>query len=160
MFKNPFFFPYILPWSQLWELMGNLGRQRPEWQFGQVEVDASADYRISLVGMASNGGFAIDDIKLFPGSCSREYLERGKAVTGVECDCGNDCTMCCFCTNNDLYFETLSNLSRGSHNMVNGWELNTWQDIKVIRDAISRATVTTKPQVNNYFPSNSRHYTD
>ncbi|XP_045139378.1 MAM and LDL-receptor class A domain-containing protein 1-like isoform X1 [Portunus trituberculatus] len=54
----------------LWELVGNLGRQRPEWQFGQVEVDASADYRVSLVGMASNGGFAVDDIKIFPGSCS------------------------------------------------------------------------------------------
>ncbi|KAK3871532.1 hypothetical protein Pcinc_023337 [Petrolisthes cinctipes] len=55
---------------ELWTVDAqNIGAQRPEWQFGQVQVDASADYRISLVGMASNGGFAIDDIKTYGGSC-------------------------------------------------------------------------------------------
>ncbi|XP_069937459.1 MAM and LDL-receptor class A domain-containing protein 1-like, partial [Cherax quadricarinatus] len=55
---------------ELWVLEATtIGTQRPEWQYGQVEVDASADYRVSVVGMATNGGFAIDDIKTYNGSC-------------------------------------------------------------------------------------------
>ncbi|XP_069156146.1 MAM and LDL-receptor class A domain-containing protein 1 isoform X2 [Procambarus clarkii] len=55
---------------ELWVLEAKtVGTQRPEWQFGQVEVDASTDYRVSVVGMATNGGFAIDDIKTYKGAC-------------------------------------------------------------------------------------------
>ncbi|XP_042223309.1 MAM and LDL-receptor class A domain-containing protein 1-like isoform X2 [Homarus americanus] len=67
---------------ELWVLeASNIGTRRPEWQFGQVEVDASSDYRVSIVGMASNGGFAIDDIKTYMGSCGIRPAEANPTTT-------------------------------------------------------------------------------
>ncbi|KAK7075223.1 hypothetical protein SK128_016275 [Halocaridina rubra] len=56
--------------SELWTLDAlAIGTQRPEWQFGQIQISTNTDFRILLVGMASNGGFAIDDLKTYTGTC-------------------------------------------------------------------------------------------
>ncbi|XP_066937101.1 MAM and LDL-receptor class A domain-containing protein 1-like [Macrobrachium rosenbergii] len=56
--------------TELWSLEAlNIGTQRPDWTFGQVKVESSGTYRVSFVGMASNGGFAIDDVKAYQGDC-------------------------------------------------------------------------------------------
>ena len=58
---------------KLWTVdAADIGGQRPEWQFGQVEVATNSDYRIAIVGEASNGGFAIDDIRTYAGPCERK----------------------------------------------------------------------------------------
>ncbi|CAL4111317.1 unnamed protein product, partial [Meganyctiphanes norvegica] len=54
---------------ELWSITAADVGARPDWEFGQVEVTASDDFRIKLVGQASNGGFAIDDIKMYKGGC-------------------------------------------------------------------------------------------
>ncbi|XP_047739184.1 MAM and LDL-receptor class A domain-containing protein 2 isoform X2 [Hyalella azteca] len=54
----------------LWKLEVLAGLQaRPEWKFAQVPIPASNDFRITFEGMASNGGFAIDDIKIYKDTC-------------------------------------------------------------------------------------------
>ncbi|XP_063609951.1 MAM and LDL-receptor class A domain-containing protein 1-like [Penaeus indicus] len=56
--------------EEIWSLeAANIGTQRPEWQFGQVQVNTDTDFRVNIIGMASNGGFAIDDIKTYGGGC-------------------------------------------------------------------------------------------
>ncbi|XP_071534110.1 MAM and LDL-receptor class A domain-containing protein 1-like [Panulirus ornatus] len=67
---------------ELWVLeAANSGTQRPEWHYAQVAVDASSDYRVSIMGMATNGGFAIDDIKTYSGSCGTRPENANPSVT-------------------------------------------------------------------------------
>ncbi|XP_034192105.2 MAM and LDL-receptor class A domain-containing protein 1 isoform X1 [Osmia lignaria lignaria] len=55
----------------LWSLTAKgFNNPRPVWTAAQVTVDARVPYRLILRGTASNGGFAIDDIKFQPQSCS------------------------------------------------------------------------------------------
>lgn len=42
---------------------------RPVWLPAQVTVESSKDFHIVMEGQATNGGFAIDDISITPGSC-------------------------------------------------------------------------------------------
>jgi hypothetical protein len=42
---------------------------RPTWTPAQFAVDAKSPFTIMLEGQASNGGFAIDDIKTLSGTC-------------------------------------------------------------------------------------------
>ncbi|KAJ8682056.1 hypothetical protein QAD02_017848 [Eretmocerus hayati] len=42
---------------------------RPSWTWAQVTIEARSPYRLILEGSASNGGFAIDDVKFQPGIC-------------------------------------------------------------------------------------------
>jgi hypothetical protein len=42
---------------------------RPTWTPAQFTVDARSPFTITLKGWASNGGFAVDDIKILPGTC-------------------------------------------------------------------------------------------
>ncbi len=42
---------------------------RPTWLPAQVTVESSKDFHIIMEGQATNGGFAVDDISITPGSC-------------------------------------------------------------------------------------------
>ena len=56
---------------QIWSMSASeLNTARPEWMFGQVEMDSTADFRLLMEGKASNGGFAIDQLIFTPGGCS------------------------------------------------------------------------------------------
>lgn len=46
---------------------------RPTWFPAQVAVDSQTDFRLTLEGQATNGGFAVDDLMFSPGSCSSEF---------------------------------------------------------------------------------------
>lgn len=51
----------------LWSLTAKgLNNPRPVWMAAQVAIEARTPYRLILEGSASNGGFAVDDIKFQP----------------------------------------------------------------------------------------------
>ncbi|KYN35229.1 hypothetical protein ALC56_10404 [Trachymyrmex septentrionalis] len=55
----------------LWSLTAKgLNNPRPVWMAAQVAIEARIPYRLILEGSASNGGFAVDDIKFQPLSCA------------------------------------------------------------------------------------------
>ncbi|RLU21276.1 hypothetical protein DMN91_005649 [Ooceraea biroi] len=55
----------------LWSLTAKgLNNPRPVWMAAQVSIEARTPYRIILEGSASNGGFAVDDIKFQPLACA------------------------------------------------------------------------------------------
>ncbi|CAK9817198.1 MAM and LDL-receptor class A domain-containing protein 1 (Fragment) [Anthophora quadrimaculata] len=55
----------------LWSLTAKgFNNPRPVWTAAQVTIDARTPYRLILRGSASNGGFAIDDVKFQPQSCA------------------------------------------------------------------------------------------
>ncbi|XP_043257354.1 MAM and LDL-receptor class A domain-containing protein 1-like [Colletes gigas] len=55
----------------LWSLTAKgFNNPRPVWTAAQVTIDARVPYHLILRGSASNGGFAIDDIKFQPQSCT------------------------------------------------------------------------------------------
>ncbi|XP_076292520.1 MAM and LDL-receptor class A domain-containing protein 1 [Lasioglossum baleicum] len=55
----------------LWSLTAKgFNNPRPVWTAAQVTIDARVPYHLILRGSASNGGFAIDDIKFQPQTCS------------------------------------------------------------------------------------------
>ncbi|XP_047354869.1 MAM and LDL-receptor class A domain-containing protein 1-like [Vespa velutina] len=54
----------------LWSLTAKgFNNPRPVWMAAQVTIDGRSPYRLILKGSASNGGFAIDDIKFQPRVC-------------------------------------------------------------------------------------------
>jgi len=54
----------------IWELnAADLETARPDWEPAQVSIDSRKDIRLYIVGKASNGGFAIDQITLSKGTC-------------------------------------------------------------------------------------------
>lgn len=60
---------------QLWELMAkDVDTARPVWAPAQLTLDSSTDFRIVLQGMATNGGFAVDDITFSDGPCPSKYF--------------------------------------------------------------------------------------
>ncbi|XP_076661928.1 MAM and LDL-receptor class A domain-containing protein 1 [Halictus rubicundus] len=55
----------------LWSLTAKgFNNPRPVWTAAQVTIDARVPYHLVLRGSASNGGFAIDDIKFQPQTCT------------------------------------------------------------------------------------------
>ncbi|XP_071553862.1 MAM and LDL-receptor class A domain-containing protein 1 [Temnothorax nylanderi] len=55
----------------LWSLTAKgLNNPRPVWMAAQVTIEARTPYRLILEGSASNGGFAVDDIKFQPLACA------------------------------------------------------------------------------------------
>ncbi|XP_014217840.1 MAM and LDL-receptor class A domain-containing protein 1-like, partial [Copidosoma floridanum] len=55
----------------IWSLTAKgFNNPRPSWTWAQVAIEARSPYRLILEGSASNGGFAIDDIKFQSSSCS------------------------------------------------------------------------------------------
>ncbi|KAL7643743.1 UNVERIFIED_CONTAM: hypothetical protein RMT77_005749 [Armadillidium vulgare] len=60
----------INPPETIWEVSArNVFKDRIEWMFGQVQVQTNTDYKISFVGEARKGGYALDDIHVYPGEC-------------------------------------------------------------------------------------------
>ena len=64
--------------SEIWSLrVSQIGFVRSDWNFGQVQllVDNEDSKQPTLVfeGLASNGGFAIDDIFVYHGRCKSKY---------------------------------------------------------------------------------------
>lgn len=62
--------------------VGQLETVRPDWNFGQVELESDGtnlsgqEVRLVFEGRASNGGFAVDDIIIYQGGCQSEsYIE-------------------------------------------------------------------------------------
>lgn len=62
---------------QLWSLTAKgFNNPRPVWTAAQVTIDTRVPYRLILRGIASNGGFAIDDIKFQPQTCTSKVCFR------------------------------------------------------------------------------------
>ncbi|KAJ1526311.1 hypothetical protein ONE63_009461 [Megalurothrips usitatus] len=56
--------------DKVWELQSlGMDTAHPVWLPAQVALDAAQDFTLLLEGQAVNGGFAVDDITLSPGSC-------------------------------------------------------------------------------------------
>ncbi|RWS28649.1 MAM and LDL-receptor class A domain-containing protein 1-like protein, partial [Leptotrombidium deliense] len=54
----------------LWRIQTRLiDTRRPMWHFGQVTVNAETAYEVMFEGEATDGGFAIDDITFYNGTC-------------------------------------------------------------------------------------------
>jgi len=69
--------PSILFIIQLWSLTAKgLNNPRPVWMAAQVTIEARTPYRLILEGSASNGGFAVDDIKFQPLACASKINEK------------------------------------------------------------------------------------
>lgn len=67
--------------QQLWSLTAKgFNNPRPVWTAAQVTIDARVPYRLILKGSASNGGFAIDDIKFQPQSCISKILFKKNEI--------------------------------------------------------------------------------
>ncbi|XP_076240452.1 MAM and LDL-receptor class A domain-containing protein 1 [Calliopsis andreniformis] len=67
----------------LWSLTAKgFNNPRPVWTAAQVNIDARVPYRLILRGSASNGGFAIDDIKFQPQSCTIRPAAAQPIVNG------------------------------------------------------------------------------
>eukprot|EP00094_Tigriopus_californicus_P006176 TCALIF_05946-PA protein Name:"Similar to Mamdc4 Apical endosomal glycoprotein (Mus musculus)" AED:0.05 eAED:0.05 QI:15/0.7/0.81/0.90/0.7/0.90/11/507/432 len=55
----------------IWSMSAaELNTARPEWMAGQVDMATNSDFRLTLEGKATNGGFAIDQLVFSPGRCS------------------------------------------------------------------------------------------
>lgn len=46
---------------------------KPEWIYAQVAITLEGTYRIQFEGEATDGGFALDDITYYEGSCRSKY---------------------------------------------------------------------------------------
>ncbi len=59
--------------------VGQLETARPDWNFGQVELESDGtnlsgqEVRLVYEGRASNGGFAVDDITIYQGGCQSKF---------------------------------------------------------------------------------------
>lgn len=42
---------------------------KPEWIYAQVAIGVEGSYRVQFEGEASDGGFALDDITYYEGTC-------------------------------------------------------------------------------------------
>lgn len=58
--------------------VSQLETTRPDWNFGQVELESDGtnlsgqEVRLTFEGRATNGGFAIDDVTIYQGGCQSE----------------------------------------------------------------------------------------
>lgn len=70
-FNLKFLLNFFYLFLQLWSLTAKgLNNPRPVWMAAQVTIEARTPYRLILEGSASNGGFAVDDIKFQPLACT------------------------------------------------------------------------------------------
>ncbi|XP_052120407.1 MAM and LDL-receptor class A domain-containing protein 1-like [Frankliniella occidentalis] len=59
-----------LPEMTVWQLNARgLDTARPTWMSAQATVSANTAFSIVLEGVANNGGFAVDDVRVRPGVC-------------------------------------------------------------------------------------------
>lgn len=60
---------------KMWNMTaGGYDSSRPNWTPAQFTVDARSSFTIMLEGQASNGGFAVDDIRTLPGTCKSKWV--------------------------------------------------------------------------------------
>lgn len=58
----------------LWSIQTRfLETRRNLWYYGQVTVTTDTVYQIIIEGVASDGGFAVDDIGFYNGTCQSKY---------------------------------------------------------------------------------------
>lgn len=61
--------------SLLWSIQTRfLETRRNLWYYGQVTVNTDTVYQIVIEGVASDGGFAVDDISFYNGTCQSKSL--------------------------------------------------------------------------------------
>lgn len=60
----------------MWSLTAKgFNNPRPVWMAAQVTINGRSPYRLVLKGTASNGGFAIDDIKFQSRACPSKIIK-------------------------------------------------------------------------------------
>ena len=55
---------------------GIQAQTRPKWTFAQVPLKitgSGTDFVVAFVGVASNGGYALDDVKFYDMTCKGEF---------------------------------------------------------------------------------------
>jgi hypothetical protein len=58
----------------LWQIQTRkFDTRRPQWYFGQSQVNAATPHEITFEGEALDGGFAVDDITFYDGNCQSKY---------------------------------------------------------------------------------------
>lgn len=63
--------------SQVWQLSARgMDTARPQWMSAQTTLSAHSAFSVVLEGEANNGGFAVDDVRVRPGSCQSECASR------------------------------------------------------------------------------------
>ncbi|XP_020298274.1 MAM and LDL-receptor class A domain-containing protein 1-like isoform X2 [Pseudomyrmex gracilis] len=68
--------------QSLWSLTAKgFNTPRPVWMAAQVTIEARTSYRLILEGSASNGGFAVDDIKFQPLACESKNKVETSVIT-------------------------------------------------------------------------------
>ena len=59
----------------LWSIQSkHLDTRRNYWYYAQVSVSAETDHHILFQGEATDGGFALDDVTFYNGTCASKYL--------------------------------------------------------------------------------------
>jgi len=56
---------------------------RPSWSPAQLTLDASSDFRVVMEGMATNGGFAVDDIVFTTGPCQSKSEQESVLLISI-----------------------------------------------------------------------------
>lgn len=51
---------------------------KPEWIYAQVAIGVDTSYRVQFEGEASDGGFALDDITYYEGTCQSKSNRHSK----------------------------------------------------------------------------------
>jgi hypothetical protein len=60
---------------KMWNMTaGGYDSSRPNWTPSQFTIDARSPFTVVLEGLASNGGFAVDDIRILPGTCESKLI--------------------------------------------------------------------------------------
>lgn len=63
----------------LWTITSRLlDTRRNIWYYAQTSINAETDHQVLFQGEASDGGFALDDITFYNGTCASKYCEFKK----------------------------------------------------------------------------------
>lgn len=57
--------------EQIWQYQ--LQQRVTDWQFGQVALLSGTRFEVIIEGASYNGGFTLDDFKLYDGACASKY---------------------------------------------------------------------------------------
>ena len=58
-----------------------LNSTKPDWQLGEVTLDAQSDFQVVLEGEATNGGFAVDQFSFNSAKCETKPSNAGAECT-------------------------------------------------------------------------------
>lgn len=62
---------FIFSLLQIWKYQ--LQQRVTDWQFGQVALLSGTRFQVVIEGTSYNGGFTLDDFKLYDGACASKY---------------------------------------------------------------------------------------